>query len=392
MSGRFVVSWCLWTLAAACAEEPTGGAGGGARERWSETQDGRAYARPAVLGDLVYFGTGDGYVVARDRRTGAERWRGRVAVGGGVDGGTLVAGAGVVVAPVVGHVMGLDAATGRERWRYAPPPDVPYGGPQALPGQVFSARLDADAEAVYVPAWGASVSALDLRTGVARWVWQPGRAAGDTAAGRFRSGGEGVRVSGDTVFASVWHYLDANGLRSEPWLVALDRATGRELWRVVLPSHTGGVITTGAPAVWRDLVVLATRGGHVWAVSRTTQQVAWHYTPQTRWATLSGAEVHGDAVYADGGDEWLYALDAATGAVRWKANPGNGATRDLLVTERRVYYPTGGRLYVYDRHTGRQVATLGVRRAGDIFETAPMAADGQVFVLTTAAAWSFDEP
>jgi len=366
------------------------------RTRWYREQRGESSAQPAVVGDVAYVGTGDGHVIARDRRTGAERWRGQIAVNGSVGGGsgvTLVARAGVVVAPSVGHVMALEAATGREVWRYSPPPDVPYGGPNALPGQVSRTRADADAEAVYLPAWGASVSALDLRTGTVRWVWQPGRSAGDTAAdGRFRSGAEGVRVSGDTVFVAAWHFLDRLGLRSEPWLVALDRATGRELWHVVLPSYTGGVVASGAPALYRNLVILGTRGGHAWAIDRSTQALAWHYVPRTRYATFAQPEVYGDALYIDGGDERLYALRAGDGTVLWAADV-SGATKDLLATDRRVYYPSAGRLHVVDRASGRVITTVRAPGAeGDIFESPVTVADRRVFVNVTQGVWSFDEP
>jgi outer membrane protein assembly factor BamB len=237
------------------------------------------------------------------------------------------------------------------------------------------------------------VSALDLRTGAVRWVWQPGPSAGDTAAsGVFRSGSMGARVSGDTVFATAWHFLDRLGLRSEAWLVALDAPTGRELWRVVLPSYTGGVVVQGAPAVAGPLVLLATRGGHVWAVDRATQQVAWHFTPRTKYATLTQVEVYGGVAYADGGDDCLYALRAADGSVLWSADATNGATADLLVTERRVYYPTGGTIHVFDRATGRRVASARVRTDGDAIESPPASAYGRVFVTVSDGAWSFDEP
>lgn len=70
----------------------------------------------------------------------------------------------------------------------------------------------------------------------------------------------GARVSGDTVFATVWHSLDQNGLRSEPWLVVLDRRSGRELWRTVLPSVLAGVLIEGAPTLYRNLAIVAIRG------------------------------------------------------------------------------------------------------------------------------------
>lgn len=378
--------------AAAC-DGVTGAGGRLWVPRWSQAQDGATGSRPAVLGGVVFFGTGDGRVVARDRATGAARWSATIAPGGAVEAANLVVRSGVVVAAGVQHVVGLDAATGRELWRYVPPRDTVQQGPDAYPGQFVASHLDADDGAAYLPAWGASVSAVDLHSGAVRWVWEPGVSAGDTASfGRFRSGSMGVRASGDTVFATVWHFLDRQGLASEPWLVALDRATGRELWRVVLPSYTGGTCVWGAPGFFGNLVIVAAVGGRTWAVNRATQRIAWQFTPPAQFATLSEAEVAGDRVFVDGGDESIYALDAATGAVTWRAATMS-ATRDLLVTDRRVYYPRDGTLHALDRATGRQLATARVTPDGDIWETAA-ATDGRgrIFVTFTKGALSFDEP
>jgi outer membrane protein assembly factor BamB len=345
-----------------------------------------------VLGDLVYFGTGDGQVIARDAATGAPRWAAKV-TNDAVEGANLVARAGVVVAPLILSTVGLDAATGRERWRYLAPPDTALGS-AGLPGQVVLTRIDADEETVYIPAWGASVSAVDLRTGAVRWVWQPGRAPTDTAAaGRFRSGSMGVRVSGDTVFATAWHNLVANGVRSEAWLVALDRATGRELWRAVHRNERGGVVL-GAPALAGRVAIFATRGGRAYAVDRATGQLAWEFAAPAPALTMSSqAEAYGSAVYVDGGDSHIYALRVDDGTILWRAPFPTQTTVDLLVTERRVVFSEGAFLYVLDRRTGRRLAEVTQPRTSDPLFASPAAfANGRVFITVNGAAWSFDEP
>lgn len=362
--------------------------------RWYQAQSGSSRARPAVQGDLVYFGTGVGQVVARDRRTGALRWSANPGLGS-VEGSTLVARRGVVVAPFIAHTAAFDASTGQLRWIYAAPPDtVGSGGQGAQPGQVALARLDSDSDAVYIPAWGASVSAVELATGSVRWIWQPGRAPTDTAAGGvFRSGAGGVRVSGDTVYATVWHYIIEPGGQSEAWLVALDRVTGRELWRYVVPRIGMGVMIEGSPAVYRNLVIFTTSGGFEWAVDRFTGGLAWQFHPDTHYGTEVQTELYDGVVYHDGADSQVYALRASDGTVLWKAPLSTGLTKDLLVTERRVLFTNSYRLYVVDRATGAQVAVTLQPHTSDSFFSSPAAyADGQVFVTVGDGAWSFDEP
>ena len=100
----------------ACRGEPTAGGANRVRERWHQAQPGHSWARPAVAGDVVYFGAGDGQVIARDAATGAPRWAARVGLER-VDGANIVVRGGVAAVSVVRHTVGLDAATGRELWR-----------------------------------------------------------------------------------------------------------------------------------------------------------------------------------------------------------------------------------------------------------------------------------
>lgn len=365
-------------------------------ERWHVPQSGYAYARPAVAGDVVFFGTGDGQVIAYDAASGAVRWRSKVGVEM-IGGANLVVRSGVVVAPITGYTAGVDAQSGRELWRYVSPLDtVAYRGGPANAGNLVQVHIDADDQTVYIPAWGASVSAVDLRSGVARWVWRPGASAGDTAAaGIFRSGAEGVRVSGDTVFVTAWHNLVQNGVRGEAWLVALDRASGRELWRAVMPSYTGGALIRGAPALYRNLVLFTSAGGYAYALDRTTRQTVWQHTPQPQHTTVAQAEVVGDAVYIDGGDGNVYALGAGDGVERWRSTIGAQLTTDILATERRLVFASGAYLFILDRTTGELLQRFTQPRTvpdDALFSSTATALGGQIFVTMNGAAWSFDQP
>lgn len=363
------------------------------RERWYQQQSGYGYPRPAIAGAAVMFGTGDGRIVARDVATGAARWSAKVA-DSWIGGSNMVVRSGVVIVPVVSETVALDVATGSVRWKYSAPNDTVGAGSQSAPGSVYRTHIDADSQTVFIPAWGASISAVDVTTGVARWVWQPGRAPSDTAAtGLFRSGSDGLRVSGDTVFATAWHFLDAAGQRAEAWLVALDRRTGSELWRVTMPSYTGGVFVNGAPAISGSLVIFESTGGHEYAIDRNSQRLVWEFKPNTKLGTEAQTELYGGVAYHDGGDSFIYALRATDGALVWRAPFSSQTGRDLLVTERRVIFTDGGSLYILDRQNGRQIARLAQPHTADSFFASPAAyANGQVFVTVGEGAWSFDEP
>lgn len=396
-----VVLLPLLGLAGSCNNSTGPGRGGGElRTRWYERQSGESNARPAVSGSTVYFGTGIGQVIARDVNTGAVRWS-TFTGAGDIDGAKLVVRSGVVVAPAINSTVGLDAETGAILWRYEAPPDTVAwsGSGQVVPGQVVQSRIDADAELVYIPAWGASVSAVDLKTGVARWVWQPGKTATDTAAsGVFRSGSMGVRVSGDTVFATAWHYLTRLGVPAEAWVIAIERSTGRELWRVTLPDQGAAVFMEAAPVVSGNLVIVHTLTTRTYGIDRTSPRIVWEFTApgevgNGKNSTIAGPELYGDVVYVDGGDGNVYALRASDGSVVWKGAVPNAASRDMLVTERRILFVHGSTIDVLDRLTGARVASGDQPNTSDpLISSPPAYANGTIFVTAADAAWAFYEP
>ena len=385
----------LAAVVGSCRGSSTGPGATGLRERWYQAQPGYGRSRPAINGTMVYFGTGDGQIIARDINSGAQLWAAKVSQEA-IEGANLVARANVVVAVSVFHTTGLDAQTGRQLWRYVSPKDtVGWSQATASPGNLVASRVDTDNDMVYIPAWGASVSAIDLRTGAVRWVWQPGVIATDTAtSGIFRSGSMGVRVSGDTVFSTLWHFTNRAGGSSDAWLVALDRNTGGEFWRVRIPAEGSGVMIQAPPAFYHNLLIIHTVAARTFAIDRTTRQIAWEFTaPGYTWSTLAGPEVSGDIVYVDGGDGQIYALRAADGTIVWKGMFGSATTRDLLVTDRHVIFPTGAELHILDRQTGQQLVVAVQPHTSDpLFASPAASANGLVFITVGDAALCFEEP
>jgi outer membrane protein assembly factor BamB len=345
-----------------------------------------------VVGDLVIFATGDQRLIARDKATGARKWSTRVTSVDNVaeiSGRNLVAGNGVVVAAISRNTVGVEIATGRELWSYGAPPDTMLGVPG--PANVAGVTLDADESTVYIPAWGPSISAVDLRTGEPRWIW------GAPPGTPYRAGGSGVRVSGDTVYATVWHNLNERGNLTEGWVLAIDRRNGRELKRAVIPPYTFGTIFNGRPAVWRHLVIVTGVGGRVWAFDRFSFELVWQYQPaQPRGTTLTGPELYGDVVYTDGGDFHIVALRASDGAVLWRTFIDGQASSSLHVTASRIYIPEFSFLNVLDRQTGRYVARasdpLWTYARGGLIATPATSSGKQIFITIHDGAWSFWEP
>jgi len=140
------------------------------------------------------------------------------------------------------------------RWRFRLTARPTFSG-------IFASTPVIDGDAVYVQDLRSNVYALDRATGVTRWVHRY-RARND--------GPNGLALLGGRVYGAT--DSDAFGL---------DAPTGRELWRRHLTGPAEQFVDV-APVPWKSSVFLSTVG----------------YTPTGRGA--------------------IYALDAATGAIRWK--------------------------------------------------------------------------
>ena len=393
--------WCrigsLVACSAAVADIPAGCRTPGAptpgiTEIWFHAQPGTGFtkSRPEVVGDVVVFGSASGHLIAREVTPGGARWTTAMCGDGGPQARNFVVAAGAIVAECESEALAVDVATGQIRWRYRPPLDTTYDD---LPGVVAGSHPATDGTSVYVPAWGASVSAISAATGATRWVWNLGRLSSDTAANVFRAGAGGTAVSGDTVFVTCWHWTTLRGGTSEALLVALDRDTGAELWKLLLPEKTSGGAISAPPVLVSDLAILLNQDGGLFAVRRSTGQLAWKYrSPAYRYGTIAAPVVVGDTIYASLGDEELTALRAADGVVLWSVGP-LGATKDLFATDRRVYVPRDGYLNIHHRASGALIATGRVRGTdGAAFITSASALGDQIFITSTQGAWSFREP
>jgi outer membrane protein assembly factor BamB len=141
--------------------------------------------------------------------------------------------------------------------------------------------------------------------------------------------------NGDFVFASP---------NPEGAVLALDRASGKELWRVKLPD-----VVLGAVAVHDGVAVCGVRNGEVFALDLKKAEggrILWHTPVNEISALLASPAFTGTHVYAGSQDGWLAVIDAATGKVLEKHYlnaPNKPGEMGLSASSPFV---AGGRVYV----------------------------------------------
>jgi outer membrane protein assembly factor BamB len=327
-------SLALW-LAGGCAFGDARGAGDERWVRWRRpvgTPDGIGWVgTPGTDGTAAFVETDSG-MQSLDARTGAVRW----------DVGlypthlpaafnvAVVGGAAYMAEPSA--VYALDAATGRLRWR------------TALPGDDGRSFVAVDDRAVYAGAVDGRVVALAVADGHMVWTAPFGQ------AWQFGGRAIGFAVSGDTVFATGFHAFSESGHLKAGVVLALDRTTGRELWRFEAAGQASSAgdwpTLAGSRVLVGDFF-----GGSFFALDRATGRELWrvkgaigHFGPATP------PQVSGDTAFVASNDDNVYAVDVATGRILWRATTTASFSAGALCG--RTFVANNQRIMLFDRESG----------------------------------------
>lgn len=293
--------------AAGCRDsDPTSPNGAANRVLWSAPLRGQSDGQVAATADLI-FAASDSGLTAVDRAAGQERWFARIrAIGGNnrlVTRGTTVFSAGTY------SVQANDVANGALVWQRDFDPNV--DSPDA-------SDIAADDVALFVGLRDGRALALAQADGHTLW-----EAPIATADWTFKGLLGGATIAGDTVYVTATRFLDANAFGEAAVVVALDRLTGRELWRYQA-AGTRTSISHAAVLSGADLVVTEAYVGAVIAIDRATGVERWRQP--THGFFFGPPVIRGDTVYAATAASRGYAFDAASGRVLWIANLRAGAT------------------------------------------------------------------
>jgi outer membrane protein assembly factor BamB len=273
---------------------------------WSAALRGWAEGQVAATAELVFAATDSG-LVAIDRASGQQRWTASVP---GLSGSKRVlVRAGRVLTAGNGSVQANDVVTGALIWERAF--DINVSSPDA-------SDLAADDAALFVGLRDGRSLALAQADGHTLW-----EAVIATPDWTFKGLVGGATLSGDTLYVTATRYLNANAFEEAAVIVALDRQSGRELWRYQ-SGRTDTSISHAAELTGPNLVFTDAYIGSVIAIDRATGVERWR---QPTYGFFFGAPViRGDTVFVATAASRAYALDAASGKILWTAKLEAGAT------------------------------------------------------------------
>jgi outer membrane protein assembly factor BamB len=313
---------------------------------------------PAVDSKWLFMYADSG-MAAFEQETGRLVWMPRQLGGGGAF--NIIHQNGRLFAAEVEVVRSWDAATGAVLWEW-------------FPYQTFTnfAQSTVDEQAMYVGTRNHRVLALGIDDGQILWDVDVGPDWSHLAPV------SGLSVSGDTVYAGIRRDLNPNGFDAAAVIVALDRHTGRELWRYQSAGTKSNII--GAPIVaGRLLVANSSYHNSTFAVDRFTGQEIWRTEGRPGFVG-PGAEPHiaGDVVYVGSGDTHVYALDLATGRVRW-ATKTAGSILAIGVCGDRIVV-NNYNIEVIDRHSGKHLGVAFRSTSSEFASSGVAIANERAFV------------
>ena len=300
MRGSLLLHLSLVGALGACNDlsAPAGGGGGlpdPVTLRLWRNSNARAYSRPLVVGQAVFFLTaGEHDVTAVNKTTGALLWKTHLVLPDPAFGGFGLAFGGGRLLVGDSELFGLDPVTGAVVWQY-----VPSSGKH--PGY---RSLTSDGTIAYCGSGsGGYMYAVDGATGTERWK---AKISPDTNVGVFNP-----VLDRGVVYAGFSDYQVPPGPyqsgRVFGGVSAVDAASGRILWTTLLP-----------------------------------------HPDSASASTTEGVAVVNGRVFAGSLDGTLYALDAATGAIMQSVPPAQfvfGGPR-ASGGDLKVFASTGSTLYV----------------------------------------------
>ncbi len=166
---------------------------------------------------------------------------------------------------------------------------------------------------IYVTQAWSKVNAYDAKTGAVLWQYDPKVSGEFGARGCCDVVNRGVAVWNGKVYVGVY----------DGRLVALDAATGKEVWSAVTTDQSKFYTITGAPRVANGKVFIGNGGaeyiyrGYVSAYDAETGKQVW------RFYTVPGNP-------ADGFESKAMAMAAKTWSGKWWEKGGGGSTWDAL--------------------------------------------------------------
>jgi outer membrane protein assembly factor BamB len=242
---------------------------------------------------------------------------------------------------------------------------------------------------VYVGSNDGNLYAIDQQTGAEKWKFPTEARIASSPA-----------VANGLVYFSSY---DGN-------FYAVNTATGKLQWKFGIPgerrfaaTHLHGSLPAGetmpdpfdvylsSPVLWNSAVYFGSGDGNIYALDAATGNLKWKF--QTGNVVHASPAIAGGKLYIGSWDSYFYALDAATGKDLWRFKTGEdpdihnqvGIQSSATVANGIVYFGCrDSNFYAVDAATGKQ--RWAHNNKGSWVISSPVVQDGKVYFATSDSA------
>lgn len=331
--------------------------------KWKVAIPGRGTASPVVWEDQIFILT----AIPSEPESGKRP-------GGGGPGGVMVEGP---RGPQKFTLLSLERATGKVRWQKTSRTQVPHEGHHKDHGFASGSPVtDGEIVIAYFGSYG--IYAYDL-TG--KLLWE--KDLGDMQTRNGFGEGSSPALDGDTVVV-LWDH------EGEDFIVALDKRTGKELWRQTRDEPTGWCTPfIVSHAGRKQAVVNGTKKARGYDLA--TGELLWECGGQTANA-IPSAVADTERIYVMSGFRGAACQAIALGskgdltggsAIAWSLSKGTPYVPSPLLSNGRLYYHAGNnpQLSICDAKTGKvELDTERLATLTGVYAS-PVAAAGRVYLV-----------
>ncbi|MBI5875974.1 MAG: PQQ-binding-like beta-propeller repeat protein [Deltaproteobacteria bacterium] len=257
------------------------------------------YSAPAIVDNIVYVGSADGYFYAIDLIKGREIWE--FPTTGAVESSPTVSDGRVYFGTGKGILYCLDSKDGREIWRFQAKAEI-ISSPVVEDGVIYFNSAD---DKLYA-----------LKAGTGEKLWQYSRRYIKKIVKRtFAS----PAVYGDKIYCNF----------ADGYIVAVEKSSGREVWQKAMAGEDHAGAARFTPTIDNGLVYLINGDGFLVGLDAETGEERWRFDT----IKISDFTASKGYMFIAGYDGSVIAMNKS-GKIIWKGKTSQGIPVSMIIADK----------------------------------------------------------
>jgi len=294
---------------------------------WEFKTNGRIYSSPLVDQEYIYFGSGDNYFYALDKKDGKLKWKFRSA--GPIYSSPAIYNEIVYFSSDDGILYALDKNTGLQKFSFKSGGEKQYD----LWDYYRSSPIIVN-KTLYWACGDSNVYAIDAKTGTLKWSFKT----------------EGIVHASPTYFNGNIYIGGFDG-----YFYAINALNGGLIWKFNTIGDTyfpKGEIQKAA-MINDSIVYFGTRDFNIYALNAKTGNGMWNMKELHGWIIATPFEYKGNLYYGLSDGHKFYCQDKKTGFMKWEKSLNMRVYGSAAVHNGIVYFGCfNGQVYGVDYQTG----------------------------------------